>query len=290
LCLKELKSYINDPKWKRIRWIVAILYLSVLVLLLIGSILLVIYSTRCPPKPNLNWYEKNVIYEVDLTRFKDSNGDGIGDLQGLEEQFKYFESNKIKSILFSSSIFNSSNSQSIELNGNGLVNKRIDLLNIDPLIANSDQFNSFIKNSNRKDFNLIIDLPLASTFDPNGFQWYGSDQPLKSQITNPCSRNPSSVSCRFYQSYGYLPLNFNSPLILNQSLHRIHYWLDTKKFDGIRVNLPLAFKNSTRSFALSTKTIDLWIKTVEEIQKKTKPKYIKMNFIRLFCFILFCFV
>lgn len=272
LTKEELKSYINNPKWKRIRWIVALVYLGILLSLLVGSILLVVFSSRCPPKPKLSWYKKNIIYEVDLTRFKDSNNDGIGDLKGLEDQLKYLETNNIKSILFSSSIFDHSNSQSIELNQQLNSNKKIDLLTIDPSVANEQQLDQFVKNLNRKDFNLIIDLPLGSTFDPNGLSWYGSDQPLRSKITNPCSKDSSSIACRFSQSYGYLPLNFNNQLILNQSLHRINYWLLNKKFDGIRVNLPLALKNATKTLGISYKTIDQWIKTVEDIQKKTKPK------------------
>lgn len=33
-------------------------------------------------KTELIWYEKEVIYEINLAKFYDSNQDGIGDLQG----------------------------------------------------------------------------------------------------------------------------------------------------------------------------------------------------------------
>jgi len=33
---------------------------------------------------------------------------------------------------------------------------------------------------------LIIDLPLSSTSDPNGYSWYGSSNPLSTKI-NVCS-------------------------------------------------------------------------------------------------------
>ncbi len=84
LTKEELKTYINNPKWKRIRWIIAIIYILILVLLLIGSIVLVISSKRCPPKVPLVWYEKDIIYEIDVTTFRDTDQDGIGDIKGFK--------------------------------------------------------------------------------------------------------------------------------------------------------------------------------------------------------------
>ena len=79
---KELKSYINDPRWKRIRWAIALLYVGILALLLIGSILLISTSPSCPPKTKLVWHEQEIIYELDVRTFRDANADGIGDIQG----------------------------------------------------------------------------------------------------------------------------------------------------------------------------------------------------------------
>lgn len=129
-----MKSYITNPKWKRIRWIVAIIYLLLIVSLLIGAILLIIYSERCPAKAKLVWYEKEIIYEVDLTTFRDSNGDGFGDIKGLQENLKYFEENHVKSILLRSTLFNGTTDQ---LNGN---------------IAEEKDLQDFAKILNRKGF------------------------------------------------------------------------------------------------------------------------------------------
>jgi hypothetical protein len=45
---------------------------------------LVIFGKRCPPKAKLVWYEKDIIYEIDVTTFRDTNQDGIGDIKGFE--------------------------------------------------------------------------------------------------------------------------------------------------------------------------------------------------------------
>jgi hypothetical protein len=182
LTKEELKSYINNPKWKRIRWIIGLIYILLIISLLIGSILLIIYSSRCPPKPKLVWYQKDIIYEIDVTTFYDTNQNAIGDIKGIEQKLDYFEKNSIKSILIRSSIFNFTIETSIKLDGQTIKNKKVDLLTIDPLIGNETEFDNLIKIFNRKDMHIILDLPLSSTSDPNGRFWYGSNKALQRKI------------------------------------------------------------------------------------------------------------
>ena len=41
---------------------------------------------------NRKWYHKEVIYQVYPASFRDSNGDGIGDLNGITEKLPYLKS------------------------------------------------------------------------------------------------------------------------------------------------------------------------------------------------------
>jgi maltose alpha-D-glucosyltransferase/alpha-amylase len=44
------------------------------------------------PKENANrWYMNSVIYNMDVRVFKDSNGDGTGDFNGLTEKLGYLK-------------------------------------------------------------------------------------------------------------------------------------------------------------------------------------------------------
>jgi len=171
----------------------------IIVLLLVGSILLIIFSQRCPPKPKLVWYEKEIIYEIDVTTFRDSDGNGFGDIKGLTifilkylvdwifslgvgEKLNYFEKNNIKSLLLRSSIFNITSGTSLQLDRRNFQDKKFDFLTIDPLVGSENDFQDLAKLLNRKDMHLILDLPLSSTSDPNGYSWYGSINPLKNKI------------------------------------------------------------------------------------------------------------
>jgi hypothetical protein len=110
-------------------------YLILLLLLLLGSITSVLFSPRCAHKPLLDWYQKDLIYEIDLKMFRDSNDDGIGDIVGLQQKFDYLQKNFIKTILLRSTIFNSTH-----------------LLTFNEQILNQTQLQNFIKIIHRKGF------------------------------------------------------------------------------------------------------------------------------------------
>jgi maltose alpha-D-glucosyltransferase/alpha-amylase len=42
-----------------------------------------------PLEPNPEWYRDGVIYEVHVRAFKDSNGDGVGDFDGLRSKLDH---------------------------------------------------------------------------------------------------------------------------------------------------------------------------------------------------------
>lgn len=50
------------------------------------------YELKRFNKPKLDWWQKGVIYQVYPKSFKDTNGDGIGDLGGITEKIDYLKS------------------------------------------------------------------------------------------------------------------------------------------------------------------------------------------------------
>src|SRR5688572_32950699 len=45
----------------------------------------------CSMQNNSHWYKDAVFYELSVRAFKDSNGDGNGDLRGLTEKLDYLQ-------------------------------------------------------------------------------------------------------------------------------------------------------------------------------------------------------
>jgi hypothetical protein len=109
--------------------------------LLIGSISLILFSVKCPRQVKLVWYEKEIIYEIDIEMFRDSNRDGRGDIKGVQEKVDYFEKNLIKTILFRSNLFSNKD--------------KIDLLTTNQQICNETHLQNFMKIINRKG---LVDL------------------------------------------------------------------------------------------------------------------------------------
>jgi hypothetical protein len=83
LSKEEVLKFADDPKWVRIRWLLFALFWIIWIGMLAAAILFIVFTPKCAPKPTLAWWQKDCFYQIDVTKFKDSNGDGVGDLEGI---------------------------------------------------------------------------------------------------------------------------------------------------------------------------------------------------------------
>ncbi len=64
------------------------LWLALIIILfgccLIGLILFLKFYPGCSSKLQINWWQKEIFYQIEVSNFKDANGgDGIGDIDGI---------------------------------------------------------------------------------------------------------------------------------------------------------------------------------------------------------------
>ena len=80
----ELKKYADDPFWVRLRWILFILFWVGWLAMLVSAIIIIVLAPRCPTRPDLKWYHKDMAYNVYAKSFfdGDQSQDGYGDLEG----------------------------------------------------------------------------------------------------------------------------------------------------------------------------------------------------------------
>jgi len=98
LTKEELMQYSNDPGWVRIRWILFILFWIIWLAMLVASIVIIIYAPKCPSPEPKQWWQKGPIYKVDIAEFKDSDNDGVGDVQGLIDELDYLVDTGINTV------------------------------------------------------------------------------------------------------------------------------------------------------------------------------------------------
>lgn len=80
---EELQKYASDPYWVRLRVILLILCAVVWLAMLVAAVVIIVVAPKCPPRPDQEWWEAAVVYQLNPNSFLDTKGDGKGDLKGV---------------------------------------------------------------------------------------------------------------------------------------------------------------------------------------------------------------
>jgi len=203
------------------------------------------------------WYKDAVFYQVSVRAFKDSNGDGYGDLRGLTEKLEYIHELGIDCIWLMPIYPSPLHDDGYDI---------ADYSNIAEIYGDLDDLKALIQTAHLLDIRIIMDLVLnhtsdehpwfkASRSDKNSpyrdyYVWSDTDQKYRDARIIFLDTEPSNWTWdektnqyywhRFYASQP--DLNFDNPKVQEEMFDVARFWLDLG-IDGFRADaVPYLFE------------------------------------------------
>lgn len=155
LSKEEVMKFGSDPKWKHIRWALFILFWIVWIGMLAAAVLIVAFTEKCPPRPVQSWWDREAVYQVDVENFKDSNGDGHGDLKGLQDSLDYFGMIGVKTLCLRGNLLDREKAQDV----NALYGTLADVTNLRKAL-------------DLRDMHVILDVPQKALMDNGSLDFW----------------------------------------------------------------------------------------------------------------------
>jgi len=197
------------------------------------------------------WWQKGIIYQVYPRSFQDSNGDGIGDLQGIINRLDYFEWLGIDAIWISPIYPSPMADFGYDIS---------DYKDIHPIFGNMDDFDKLIKEVHERGLKLILDLVPNHTSEEHLWfkesrssrtsskrDWYlwkdpshdgGPPNNWLSVFGGSAWQWDENTSQYYYHAYlkEQPDLNWRNIEVQKAMFEVMHFWLD-KGVDGFRVDV-----------------------------------------------------
>ena len=117
------------------------------------------------------WWKNAVVYQIYPKSFQDSNGDGIGDIQGIISRLDYLEELGIDAVWISPMYCSPQDDNGYDIS---------DYQDIDPMFGSLDDMEELIAKAREKNIRIIMDLVLNHTSDEH--RWF---QEAKKSKDNP---------------------------------------------------------------------------------------------------------
>jgi maltose alpha-D-glucosyltransferase/alpha-amylase len=203
------------------------------------------------------WYKNAVFYQIAVRSFKDSNGDGFGDLNGITEKLDYLQTLGVD-CLWLMPIYPS------PLRDDGY--DISDYYNIDPIYGGLGDFKRLIEAAHARDIRIIMDLVLNHTSDQHPwfrsarsdrgspyrdyYVWSDSEKKypgtriifLDTESSN-WTWEETTGQYYWHRFYSHQPdLNFDHPAVQEEMINIARFWLDMG-IDGFRADaVPYLFE------------------------------------------------
>jgi maltose alpha-D-glucosyltransferase/alpha-amylase len=203
-----------------------------------------------PLNPDVLWYKDAIIYQVHVRTFHDSNGDGIGDFQGLEAKLDYLQELGINTIWLMPFFPSPLRDDGYDI---------ADYQNVHPSYGTLEDFRKFLESAHDRGIRIIIELVANHTSDQHPWfqesrssqdnprrDWYvWSDTDTRYKDTriifldtekSNWAWDPVSKSFYWHRFFSHQPdLNYDNPAVREQMWEVMKFWLDMG-VDGFRLD------------------------------------------------------
>ncbi|WP_373515721.1 maltose alpha-D-glucosyltransferase [Persicitalea sp.] len=211
-----------------------------------------------PLDDNLHWYKDAIIYELHIKAFRDGNGDGIGDFQGIMEKLDYLEDLGVTAIWLLPFYPSPLRDDGYDI---------ADYYSINPSYGDIEQLQTFIEEAHKRNLKVIIELVINHTSDQHPwfqrarkaekgspereyYVWTDDSTQYKDvriifldTETSNWTWDPVAQQYYWHRFFHHQPdLNYDSPLVQKEIFEILDYWCKTG-VDGFRLDaVPYLFE------------------------------------------------
>ena len=112
-------------------------------------------------KENLKWWQETIAYEIYVRSFKDSDGDGIGDLKGIISELDYLQNLGVGAIWLTPCYASPQADNGYDI---------ADYYSIDPAYGTMEDMDNLIAEADKRGIKIVMDLVFNHTSDEN--EWF----------------------------------------------------------------------------------------------------------------------
>ncbi|VEL16607.1 unnamed protein product [Protopolystoma xenopodis] len=217
----------EEPFWRRLRLILFIAFWIIWVGLLVASILIIVFSPKCPLRPKQEFWNHKVGYWVDPFAFRDSDGDFIGDLKGLSSSLSYIHDSIGAGYLILTSML-----KGHYTNGH-IIGLPTSLTEIDPVLGGPAEVKDVIKAFKKQGIEVVITLGLNGVSTRSElFSQRNLFRPTKEFSGSQINRNGQKMDLFYGLFKDMADFDHRNPEVVSLLKDAVKLWLDMG-FDGI---------------------------------------------------------
>ena len=203
-----------------------------------------------PETQDALWYKNAVFYQVHVRAFYDSNGDGVGDFQGLAQKLDYLRDLGVNAIWLMPFFPSPLRDDGYDI---------ADYRSVHPLYGTLQDFKNFLAAAHERQLRVIIEMVLNHTSDQhawfqesrssrenprrNWYVWSETDTPYRTariifidtEMSN-WAWDPVSKEHYWHRFFSHQPdLNYDNPAVREEMWDVMKFWLDIG-VDGFRLD------------------------------------------------------